>query len=1233
MSVLSPTTPRRRRTLASVAAAALACAGLLSTSLAPAVADTVTSTSPDFQVVSSVKNLSVTVGQTKNVSLSYSTAGADSVNGCNLSGKGSHDLTLNVQQVPISPTTGSILELPSSIVFSSCGDVLNLSVKALQPGSTRVQLSFASGPDTTTAADYDLSDATFVVNVPSPDTTPPSIGYTLSPAPNAAGWNNSDVTVDWTVADPQSAISSTTGCADTTVNTNTAAAGTTLTCSATSAGGTESKTATVKLDKTAPSVQAVVVGHVGDNGWYDGDVGVSWQISDGGNSGIDSRSADCSGATLSTDTTSQSYSCTVTDNAGNSSTATTTVKRDATEPVITKVVTGTSGLRGWYTSDVGIDWTVTDVTSGVPAGLCPDDSLTTDNAGATFTCDAADNAGNEASDSVSVKRDATPPTVAPVVEGTVGQNDWYTSNVSVSWTLDDNLSGIDSETASGCVNEEITSDTTDAGVTFTCTVKDQAGNETMRSVTVKRDATTPTVDHSIIGNAGENGWYTSEVGVSWTWSDETSGVATTLNCTPVTRSADTDGTTYTCTVTDLAGNSTSDPVTIKIDRTAPTVTPNLTGTEGNNDWYTGDVSVSWTYGDGTGRPVSVVSGCEPANVTDDTTGDSFSCTVKDAAGNPASSSTTVKRDATPPIVDGSYSGTPGKHGWFTGAGDVSWTTNDATSGIDDATAEGCASTTVDAETSGTLFTCSVRDQAGNAGSGDVTVKLDMTAPVITEHVGGLLGANGWYRGDVTVDWDVTDALSGMTDGMKSGCGQGTLTSDSAGADFTCTAEDAAGNSNSKTATVKRDATAPAITKQVGTEGDNGWYTGDVTVDWTVSEPMSGLADATDCDDSTLAVDSDGTTFSCDAIDNAGNEAHDSVTVKRDATAPSIDLAVSGDQGSGDWYTSDVDVDWTVSDNLSGIASATGCADHSVTSDTTGATFTCKVTDNAGNVSERSVTIKRDATAPSASFRLGGTQGDDDWFISDVTVSWMPSDATSGVDDTLTVCADGRQTADTTGTVFSCTTTDQAGNSHTDSVTVKRDVAKPVITWTAGPVNGASYDFGDAIPAASCSATDATSGMNGVCTVTGGGAGVGTWTLTATAKDNAGNQTVLQRTYTVNAWVIDGFYRPIEMGAGVTNTVKAGSTVPLKFNVLKGGSKMSSGIGAVFTATKVQCNGDAIANAADEFATTGNTSLRWDSTAEQWIQNWATPKSGKGSCYRVDLKTADGSSTWALFSLK
>lgn len=84
--------------------------------------------------------------------------------------------------------------------------------------------------------------------------------------------------------------------------------------------------------------------------------------------------------------------------------------------------------------------------------------------------------------------DNTPPTVTPIIDGTLGNNSWYTSNVTVSWDVEDPESEVTSTT--GCDPSSVTADT--AGITFTCEAT-SAGGTSSESVTIKRDATAPTV--------------------------------------------------------------------------------------------------------------------------------------------------------------------------------------------------------------------------------------------------------------------------------------------------------------------------------------------------------------------------------------------------------------------------------------------------------------------------------------------------------------------------------------------------------------------------------------------------------------------------------------------------------------------------------------------------------------------------------------------------------------------
>lgn len=85
------------------------------------------------------------------------------------------------------------------------------------------------------------------------------------------------------------------------------------------------------------------------------------------------------------------------------------------------------------------------------------------------------------------------------------------------------------------------------------------------------DSTPPVIVPEVKGALGNNGWYRSNVTVSWSLTDPESGIASSTGCNTVTLTADTAGTTLTCLATNGAGLSTSDSVTIKIDRRPPVI--------------------------------------------------------------------------------------------------------------------------------------------------------------------------------------------------------------------------------------------------------------------------------------------------------------------------------------------------------------------------------------------------------------------------------------------------------------------------------------------------------------------------------------------------------------------------------------------------------------------------------------------------------------------------------------
>jgi hypothetical protein len=293
--------------------------------------------------------------------------------------------------------------------------------------------------------------------------------------------------------------------------------------------------------------------------------------------------------------------------------------------------------------------------------------------------------------------------------------------------------------------------------------------------------------------------------------------------------------------------------------------------------------------------------------------------------------------------------------------------------------------------------------------------------------------------------------------------------------------------------------------------------------------------------------------------------------------------------------------------------------------------------SAGDSSNYSVTVTNppppsDTTPPVISHALNppAPNGANGWYNTDVTLTWTVTENESSSSLVKTGCVDQSITTDQAATTYSCSATSQGGAAGPENVTIKRDATPPSVTWNGGPGDGGNYYFGSVPTAGTCTASDALSGPNN-CNVGGYSAAVGSHTLTATAHDNAGNETQEQRSYSVLAWTLLGFYQPTDMG-GVLNTVKGGSTVPLKFEAFAGPTELAD-TAAVKSLAAKQVTCDTAAPTDDvEVTATGGTALRYDATGGQFIYNWQTPKQA-GNCYVVTMTTQDGSTLVAKFKTK
>ena len=217
-----------------------------------------------------------------------------------------------------------------------------------------------------------------------------------------------------------------------------------------------------------------------------------------------------------------------------------------------------------------------------------------------------------------------------------------------------------------------------------------------------------------------------------------------------------------------------------------------------------------------------------------------------------------------------------------------------------------------------------------------------------------------------------------------------------------------------------------------------------------------------------------------------------------------------------------------------------------------------------------------------------------------------------------------------------------------SVLVAGDTTVTVTDPAGGPAPPTGFTLGDPPVYYDISTTASFAGQATICFNYGSinfGGGTprlfhyqgGAWVDITTSLDT-GTSTICGSTSSFSPFAIfvssitrAGFYAPVSPVSGYLNTVKGGSTVPLKFNVYVKGVEKTDTSGLQFSVASVGCTGG-VEDAVD-FVTTGETTLRYDASAHQFVQNWKTP-SVAGSCYVVRMiTTADGGSLSAVFKTK
>ena len=651
----------------------------------------------------------------------------------------------------------------------------------------------------------------------------------------------------------------------------------------------------------------------------------------------------------------------------------------------------------------------------------------------------------------------------------------------------------------------------------TCTATDAAHNQSHASFTVTvNDPTPPTVTPTVTGTMGANGWYTSNVSVSWATADAQSGVASSTGCDSQVVSADTTGVTFTCTATNNAGVS-SDPVsvTVKRDATKPAVSFTIASIAAEATSAAG-AAVSFAPADATDATSGVngaVSCTQSSGAVFPLGHSTVTCSATDNAGNTASADLAITvADTTPPAI-GAFPDVAVEATSATGA-TASYTTPLATDAVDPAPSVSCT------PASGSTFafgvstvTCVATDASHNASTKTMTVTVaDTTAPVIAP------------RGDVSIEATgnggatVTYSLPGTTDAVD---GNGTATCTAApGSTFpvgtstvTCSAVDAHGNhaANTTFTVTVVDTTPPAIAAHGNESAEATGSTGAIV---SYSAPVahdlvSGDSNAV-CSPAAGSVFAIGaTTVTCQATDAAGNHAPETsftVTVV-DTTAPVI--AAHANETTPATSSSGAIVNYTspaTSDAVdgAGLASCSPAAGLTFALGTT--TVTCSATDAHGNhAADTTFTVTVTNNAPTFTAPASFT-------VEAIGPTGAPASFTANGSDLeqgtiAAVCTPASGSTFGLGiTTVGCTVTDQANATASGSFTITVTDTRAPVLHLSPDVTVHSTSSAGAVVVYTATATDLVDVTDAVaCSVPSGATfPVGTTTVACASTDAHGN---------------------------------------------------------------------------------------------------------------------------------
>jgi hypothetical protein len=846
---------------------------------------------------------------------------------------------------------------------------------------------------------------------------------TASPArqPDANGWYNHALTVSFTGADSTSGMDSC-AAAKTYSTPDSGAATVSGTCTD-KAGNVGSVLFGLKYDATPPSVTATPGRSADSNGWYNHALTVSFSGTDG-ISGIDSCVGPQTYSGPDNGTGSVNGSCH--DKAGNVATAAFPLAYDSTAPDASATLVRGPDANGWYDKPVTVSFGGTDGMSGIASCTAQKTYSGPDTDSAAVSGSCTDQAGNVDPATASFQYDSTAPSVAGTPSRPADSNGWYNHQLTVSFSGTDGTSGL------GACSQATYSGPDDGSASVGGTCADKAGNTGAASFALKYDGTAPTAVAGTRGrNPDSNGWYNHPLTVQYGGSDATSGIA---SCTQVTYSGpDSGGASVSGSCSDNAGNASGAvSSTFQFDHDGPSVTATPSRGADANGWYNHALTVSFFGTDAVSGGVT----CDaPVGYSGpDSLSASLGGSCSDKAGNVTSVGFPLQYDGTKPVVTATAGRAPDVNGWYNDTLGISFSGNDATSGL-----ASCVPridySGPDSATAVANGTCT--DKAGNTDSAMLQFKYDDTGPGVVATPARQADANGWYNHALTVSFSGSDGVSGLGSCVAPKTYSGP---DDGSATVTGSCGDLAGNTTPRTFSLQYDSTPPQITSSAPTRPPdaNGWYNHPLTIAFGGSDATSGIAS---CSQPTYGGPDDaGASVGGTCSDKAGNtSAPGSASFQYDGTPPTLTGAVPMRPADHDgWYTHPVGYAFTGQDSTSGLDQCPAAMYSGP--DGSDASVTGSCFDVAGNQGTQTFPVHYDATPPSVASTPSREPDVNGWYNHPLSVAFSGNDAVSGLDTCSapsTYTGPDSRTGSLTGTC-----SDKAGNVGFGSFGLEYDASAP-----------------------------------------------------------------------------------------------------------------------------------------------------------------------------------------------